>query len=211
MLVGTGTDVGKTHVACALLAHLREAAVPALGYKPVATGARGRAEDALAHAEAGGHDYVAPTYAFEPPVSPHLAAREAGVEIEPARIRTRADELERRGGVLVVETAGGLFTPPNPEIVRALLPAAVVLVAPDRLGVLHDVTACVRAADVPIVAIALSAPAAPDASTGTNARELLRLGIGNMFSIFPRAPWGAPENLEIAGELWRLCAAAAAT
>ena len=52
-------------------------------------------------------------------------------------------------------------------------------VAPDRLGVLHDVTATVRAASTVGLAvhhIVLSAPAVPDASTGTNAGEL-RVGL----------------------------------
>ena len=48
--------------------------------------------------------------------------------------------------ITIIETAGGLFTPlgrgvTNLDLVRALGPSVVLLVAPDRLGVLHELTA----------------------------------------------------------------------
>lgn len=204
-VVGTGTDVGKTHVACALLSALRARGVVVRGYKPVATGvvAGERCGDAVAHARACGADYVHPTYTFVPAVSPHLAARDAGVEIDVRTIALRAAEMGE--GALVVETAGGLFSPlgdgvTNADLVRALAPARVVLVAPDRIGVLHDVGAAVRAARLEGLAldVVLSGPAVPDASTGTNGPELGRLGSARVLAVFPRAPWDAPESLEAA-------------
>lgn len=205
VLVGTGTDVGKTHVACALLSALRERG-PARGYKPIATGVPegARCGDAELHAAAARVDYVHPTYCFVPPVSPHLAARAAGVAIDLAAIAERARALED-GGVIVVETAGGLFSPlgeraTNAELVGALAPAWIVLVAPDRIGVLHDVGAALRAARAEGIApeVVLSAPAIADPSTGTNGAELARLGIARPLATFPRAPWDAPESLEAA-------------
>jgi dethiobiotin synthetase len=204
-VVATGTDVGKTHVTCALLAHLRTSSIPALGWKPVCSGG---VQDAQLHARAAG-EFIEPMYALARPVSPHLAAREQGVTIDLERIRARALELERRAGVLVVEGAGGLFSPLGTTLTNADLAAIaqnVILVAPDRLGVLHDVTACVRASDIPF-SVVLSAPAHADASTGTNAIELGRLGIARVTATFPRAPWDAPESLAQAEIVWRsLCA-----
>lgn len=209
LLVGTGTDVGKTHVACALLAALRTRGATARGYKPVATGIAPGApcEDASLHARASGAPYEPPTYAFEPPVSPHLAARAAGRAIEIDRLAARADAIERElpGCVLVIETAGGLFTPlapgaTNAELARRLAPARVILVAPDRLGVLHDVGATSRAAKALALGleVVLSAPAAPDPSTGTNAAELANVGLAAPLTTFPRAAWDAPESLAAA-------------
>jgi dethiobiotin synthetase len=81
--------------------------------------------------------------------------------------------------------------------VRAIEPSVTILVAPDRLGVLHDVTACARKV------IVLSAPRTPDASTGTNAAELESLGIAHVIASFPRALWDEPQSLEQAERIWR--------
>lgn len=212
VVVATGTDVGKTHVTCALLAHLRASKVPSMGWKPIASGVKDRSEDAAAHARASETDYMHPTYVFEKPISPHLAAREEGVTIDFDKLRTRADELERRlrengAGVLVIETAGGMFSPLVPELSKALSPASFVLVAPDRLGVLHDVSACARGAEIPLVGVALSAPEISDASTGTNAAEIEKLGIMPLLSVFPRGPWDFPESHAAAERIWRACSA----
>jgi len=78
-------------------------------------------------------------------VAPHLAARRAGVRIDLKEIQRWLGE--HPAPVVAVETAGGLFSPltdkgfTNADLVTALAPAALVLVAPDRLGVLHDLTA----------------------------------------------------------------------
>ncbi len=66
----------------------------------------------------------------------------------------------------------------NAHIVAALAPDNLVVVASDRLGVLHDVIATARAAaelSPTIDAVALTPSPAADASTGRNAMELLRL------------------------------------
>jgi dethiobiotin synthetase len=97
---------------------------------------------------------------------------------------------------VVVETAGGLFSPlgdgaNNLDLVRALEPASLVLVAPDRLGALHDVTAAMgyaRSLGRCVDAVVLSASAKPDPSTGTNRRELERLGIARIAASFLHAP-----------------------
>lgn len=210
LLLGTGTDVGKTHVACALLREARARGLRARAYKPIATGVSARCEDAERHARALEAPYVAPTFAYAPPVSPHLAAREAGRPIELARVRAAADALASGADALVVEGAGGLFTPLGPgltnaDLVRAVAADVVLLVAPDRLGVLHDVGAA-RAAALArgLVAplLVLSAPAAPDTTTGTNAAELDLLGLGPVASRFPRASLDDGDTRSAAARVW---------
>jgi dethiobiotin synthetase len=211
VVVGTGTEVGKTHVTACLLASARLGARRLAAYKPVATGVETRCEDCVVHADALGAPYVAPTYAFRRPVSPHLAAREEGRPIDLGAIAEQAERMRADGAVVVVETAGGLFTPlaetlTNVDLVRRLSPAAVVLVAPDRIGVLHDVRACLLAAasaGVSIGALVLSAPAHLDDSTGTNATELSNVGLGPVAASFPRAAWAATPSLDAARAVWR--------
>jgi dethiobiotin synthetase len=197
-LVGTGTEIGKTHVTCALLVEARARGLSVAAYKPIATGFEARCEDAERHAEALGAPYVAPTFGYRRAVSPHLAAREEARPIDLAQIATRAEALGAGMDVLVVEGAGGLFTPlgettTNVDLVLALAPDAVILVASDRLGVLHDVGA-VRAAalgrGVRVRGVVLSAPAVPDDATGANAAELDALGLGPVLARFPRGGVG---------------------
>jgi dethiobiotin synthetase len=208
VIVGTGTDVGKTHVTAALLAHAVRSGVRALGYKPVATGVVGRCDDAEAHASASGAPYLHPTFAYRRPVSPHLAAREEGRAVDLAAIVSVAGSL--RGDAVLVETAGGLLSPlgestTNADLVRALAPARALLVAPDRIGVLHDVTATLLAAaslGLPAPVVVLSSPAVADASTGANAEELARLGRATVTAVFPRASLADPATHAAAALAW---------
>jgi dethiobiotin synthetase len=202
VVVGTGTDVGKTHVVCALARH--RGARRVVAYKPVSTGG---IDDAIAHAQALGAPLVEPTFSYAPPISPHLAARQAGRPIVVAEIVARAVELGK-DALAIVETAGGLLSPLGPgvtnaDLVRALLPAKVLLVAADRLGVLHDVTATLGAAELRVDALALSPPAVTDSSTGTNADELAALGIFDDAVVFPRAPLDDPGTAAAAAALWQ--------
>ncbi len=212
VVVGTGTEVGKTHVTCCLLACARRRGLRVQAYKPIATGVTDRCEDADLHGAALGSPSRPPTFSYRRPVSPHLAAREEGRPIELEAIRRCADEMSAGSEWLIVEAAGGLFSPlgesiTNVDLVRCLDPARVVLVAPDRLGVLHDVGACVgaaRARDVAFTALVLSAPRVPDDSTGTNARELERIGLGPVAAAFPHGSFEDTPSQAAAERVWRL-------
>ncbi len=252
VVVGTGTGVGKTHVAVSLLHAIRSAGLQAVGVKPVETGVESvpvHAEDcrlgvALAIAREERHDTQGsepPTsdpddstrlaeassrgeagdrrspcsglpgarvvpYRFRPPISPHLAARDAGVRIDLGAIR---DWVFGHEGATVVETAGGLFSPLAPgvtnlDLANALSPCALVLVASDRIGVLHEICATVgyaRALGRSMDAVVLSWPSSVDASSGTNAAELRFLGITDVVAAFPRASAASHESLRAAQAL----------
>ncbi len=216
MIAGTGTDVGKTHVTCALLVALRGEDVRVAAIKPVATGVTdGFGEDAWAHARALGVAPRRPRFAFEPAFAPSLAARKVDEAIEVEPIVSKVAELAATHDVVVVETAGGLFTPLSKNagaiVTNATLTLALsvtkcelVLVAPDRIGVLHDLGACVMAAHAAGLArlhVVLSSPLQTDLSTGTNADELRALGIADPACIFPRAAQDAPESVAAARKL----------
>ncbi len=204
VILGTGTDVGKTHVTVALtrcLAHR----VPTLAVKPVETGTHPSwptceatrppdpASDAAALEAASGRalEHPHPLYAFAQPVSPHRAARDANVVIDVPTIVSWIEAIETRATarsgtlpLVLIETAGGAFSPLHPGITNAHLahalePALILLVAPDSLGVLHDITATATAlATVPTPApwVLLTGARPPDGSTGTHAAELPVLG-----------------------------------
>jgi len=181
-------------------------------YKPIATGVLARCDDAERHAAASRTDYLHPTYAYRRPVSPHLAAREEARPIDLEVIRKRSEELAYGVDLLIVEGAGGLFTPlsgtiTNVELVQSMLPAVVVLVAPNRLGVLHDLGATVEAArarGIKISALVLSSTGAPDESTSSNAAEIKRLGLGPLAGILPRAPAEDLQSQNVMPQLWNI-------
>jgi dethiobiotin synthetase len=217
VLIGTGTGIGKTHLGVTLLRALAAAGIEAAGLKPVESGVgTGTTSDSALLAEAAlFHVKRPPPYAFEAAVSPHLAAERAGLTIQLGPIVRWVDDVEAPWAV--IETAGALLSPlsstlTNLDLVAALAPTKVVLVAPDRLGVLHDVTAAlfayrVLAPRLPEPVVALLPPAEADTSTGLNAGELLGLEIARAVVTFLRAPPDAPEMLERAAGLLQLLSA----
>jgi dethiobiotin synthetase len=181
---GTGTGIGKTHFSEAILKATARLGLRALGLKPIETGvAEATASDADRLDHASTFHVQLPGYYFAEPISPHLAAREAGQPIEIAPVVASVRAALEDADVVVVELPGGLFTPladdvVNADLAFALTPDRMILVATDRLGVLHDVLAATRAAaalPLPVDTIVLMPPVERDASTGRNALELLRL------------------------------------
>ena len=117
-IAGTDTGVGKTEVARALCALLRERGHGPLALKPFETGCAPDApEDALALREACGSsqalDDLCP-YRFLLPAAPLVAAEAEGRGIDLLRIE---ELVARAAAPIVVEAAGGLLVP----IARAAL------------------------------------------------------------------------------------------
>ena len=214
VVLGTGTGVGKTHVTCALARALRALGDAALALKPLETGAP--FEDAgRFDAENPFHVEPHPRIGLDLPLSPHLAARLAGSEIAAAMLTTWcesqeltlcANMLPHGRGWSLIETAGGALTPLGPglrnfELMRALAPEHVILVARDCLGALSAVdttlTALRSLGRVPDLVV-LSALGACDASTGRNAAELALLGIATPVQVFAQ---GASDATELAARL----------
>ncbi len=148
-VTGTDTGVGKTVVAVSLLHALRQSGIPAIGVKPVAAGCMHTAggwrnDDALAlqaaSARAIAYSDVNPV-ALPAPASPHLAAAEAGIEIDCSRLIRHVQGLATADECLVVEGAGGWRVPLSSGHTMADLAAGlglpVVLVVAIRLGCLN--------------------------------------------------------------------------
>jgi dethiobiotin synthetase len=181
IVTGTGTGIGKTHVSEALLRALSDSFARVVGLKPVETGvAEGERSDRERLESASSFHVQHSGYLFAAPVSPHLAARESGQTIEAGVLQSIVARVREQADLTLVELAGGLFTPLSPfllnvDVVRSLGADFVLLVAPDRLGVLHDVLAATTAAatrGVTFNAIALVAPEVADSATSRNLLEL---------------------------------------
>jgi dethiobiotin synthetase len=150
---------------------------------------------------------IAPTQRYIAPLAPHLAARRQGITIDGGGMVKMLVELCERWPIVVLELAGGWFSPFDERLDNAewlaALPAPqrqaihTVLVAPDRLGVLHDVSAACRAAaslQLGPSAILLSSTALPDASSGDNASELAARSLTRRLPIFT-LPRGSSSEL----------------
>jgi dethiobiotin synthetase len=148
-VAGTDTGVGKTRVSAALLAAGRAAGLSVMGMKPVASGAepisgRMASSDALQLAAASGQstDYAELNpFCLEVAVSPHIAAKLANIEIDIPKIVTIARRLQARSDLLLIEGAGGWYTPISEEASMADLAQAlevpVLLVVGLKLGCLN--------------------------------------------------------------------------
>jgi dethiobiotin synthetase len=156
-VTGTGTGVGKTSVACALLHALRAQGRSAIGMKPVASGCVEMAEglvseDAELLRAASSQRMpmrVINSYAFAPAIAPHIAADAVGVTIEIERILDAYCKLTQICDIVIVEGIGGFRVPLNARedaadlAVRLKLP--VVLVAGVQLGCLNHALLTVEA------------------------------------------------------------------
>ena len=145
-LTGTDTEIGKTHIACALLERARLLGLRATGLKPVAAGieADGENDDVRRIRQASNVALPAQIrnpYCFAPPIAPHLAAAQAGVEIDFAQIAASLGNARQHADFVVVEGAGGFCIPLGPDQTSADLAVAlqlpVILVVGLRLGCLN--------------------------------------------------------------------------
>jgi dethiobiotin synthetase len=205
VVTGTGTGIGKTHFSEALLLALGARGAKAVGLKPIETGlAAGGTSDADRLAAASSFHVKHRGIRFDDPVSPHLAAREAGAPLVLEEIASEIHGAAAQADVAVVELAGGAFTPLTDELTNAdlalrIAPRLVLLVAPDRLGVLHDTIATTRAAGLlglRIDGIVLAAQNQTDPSSGRNASELSRVQPVPVLGTLPRMPAAALAERE---------------
>lgn len=155
-MTGTDTNVGKT-----VLSALLVAALEAAYWKPVQTGASEGTdrESVRAWAEATEDCLPLERYRFHPPVSPHLASREASVRIS-------LDSFEfppvPAGRKWIVEGAGGVMVPLNErDLMRDLMRQIgfpVIVAARTTLGTINHTLltlAALRDTHLPICGVTL--------------------------------------------------------
>ena len=190
-VTGTDTGVGKTAVAAAIIRRLVAGGSRVGAYKPVASGVRAGGlecgSDAVELWEAAGRrgslEDICPQ-AFAAPISPPRSARAEGRRIDEGLLVDGLAAWQTSSDVVVVEGAGGLFSPVADRLTNAdlarLSGLPVVVVDAARLGAIGRSVATVRAAaaaGLRVVAVVLSHVAPPTgclddpASTASIARD----------------------------------------
>ncbi len=143
-ITGTDTNVGKTWATIALMRYFKSRGESVVGMKPVASGClmqdgQLKNEDALLIQENASlpvdYDLINP-YAYELPVSPHIAGVKNPVKLD--RLVVKFEQLKTLADIVVVEGAGGWYAPLNEreaisDLAKALA-VPVILVVAIRLG-----------------------------------------------------------------------------
>jgi dethiobiotin synthetase len=182
IVCGTDTDVGKTVVSALLVQGLG-----AHYWKPVQSGLEAGGDSGCVRRwlalEPG--RVLPEAYCLQAPVSPHWAAEQEGIRIDPQRLA-----LPPLAGPLVVETAGGLLVPLGrdwlqiEQIARWGLP--VLLVARSGLGTLNHTLLsleALRQRRIAVLGLVLNGPPHPD-----NPRTLRELGGVPVLAELPPLP-----------------------
>lgn len=194
-VAGAHTDVGKTHVACALIRAARSAGRSVSALKPVVSGFDrtdwadsdpGRLLAALGRAPSeAALDAISP-WRFTAPLAPPMAARREGRALRLAEIAAFCRDRLDGADLTLVEGVGGLMSPiaddaTGLELMMALgLPA--VLVGGSYLGAIsHTLTALetTRGWGLVVRTVVVSESASPDAPDfAETVEEVRRYGGG---------------------------------
>ncbi len=148
-VVGTGTEIGKTHVSKMILKESLAKSDKVIGLKPVETGSETFGEnlegsDSFVFAEITGKRVEdVNRYFFTKPMSPHIAAELDGIDIDIKEIKALIDKNLMENEIVVVEGAGGLLVPYKNNytfldlLVDYRQKSEVVVVAPNVLGTIN--------------------------------------------------------------------------
>lgn len=209
-ITGTGTEVGKTLLTCALLYQLREEGRGARAIKPVISGfdphfleisdtGRLLASQGLP-LDAASIDTISP-WRFAAPLSPDMAAADEGRAIDFERLVAFCSA--QQGSPLLVEGAGGVMTPLDASHTvldwALALGFPVILVAGSYLGTLSHTLAsasALAAAGLTLHAVVISeSETSPVALARTEAalRRFLPQGV----------PLMSIARLDSSAELWK--------
>jgi dethiobiotin synthetase len=209
-VAGTDTGVGKTAVAVAVVRHLVQAGVRIGVYKPVASGVipgKFAASDPGRLWEAAGRPLspaaVCPQ-AFLAAIAPPHSARVEGRRVDERLLRAGIAPWIEASDFVVVEGAGGLYSPLGDESLNAdlardlALPLVVVDAA--RLGAVGRTLATVRAAradGLRVAAVVLSQadPAGPgDPGDPAAAGNVARYALGELAARLAPLPVGLLDH-----------------
>ena len=185
-VTGTGTEVGKTVVAAAIARTAAAAGERVAVFKPAVSGLDdpGEPDHELLRRASGSEQSdgeIAP-HRFGPPVSPHLAAEMAGVEIEPEALVAAAERAGRES-LLICEGVGGFLVPLTREyLVRDFareLAMPVVVAACPGLGTINHTlltVESVRGAGLEVAGVVLTPwPERPSGMEESNRETIVHL------------------------------------
>lgn len=211
LITATDTEVGKTVITGALAAGLRKKGLDIGVMKPLASGGsvswqgRNVAEDAAflmtaAAIDAAEAPLVNP-YCFEPALTPAVAAKVSGVEVDLERVFAAYHQLTELHRHVLVEGVGGLIAPLCDDYILADLAQELALplliVARPDLGTINHTVLTVeyaRQRGLNVAGIILNCwPAEPGLLEKTNAEYIERLTGVPLVGRFPR--FSSPDEL----------------
>lgn len=211
LVAGTGTDLGKTHVGCALLETVRKRGLRVDAFKPVVSGldpdapeASDPARLAVALGRPGAWAEISPRR-YRAPLAPTLAARLEGdvLRMDDLVADCRTWLSSRDVDLALVEGAGGVMSPMTDDATNLDLMVAlglpVLLVAGSYLGTAsHLLTALevLRTRNLTVAAIVVSESLdAPDLDQTV---EMLRaFERQTPIVVAPRSTWDAGELADV--------------
>ncbi|MBV8102208.1 MAG: dethiobiotin synthase [Verrucomicrobia bacterium] len=143
LITGTDTGIGKTFCGCGLIRAARAAGIKCSGMKPFCTGDTCDVElIAAAGNNAVPHHLLNPVW-LRPPLAPYVASMLENRPIDITAVQKAYHALAASYHLVLVEGAGGLLVPIlrdyNFRDLAVDLNLAVILVAPNRLGVINHV------------------------------------------------------------------------
>jgi dethiobiotin synthetase len=216
---GTDTEVGKTHIAVLAARYFRQQGAQVGVYKPVASGCRQEngglvAEDAVALWQAAGQPRtlqdVCPQR-FSAPLAPPAAAALEGRTVDAKLLYEGAACWGIDTDILIVEGAGGLFSPLADGVLNVdlakHLKAKLIVVAANRLGAIHQTLAtCAAAAHhqcVPCGVILNAVAPQAHESVASNAAQIQQYTTVPLLASVPFD--GGVEHVQRLGELLMPC------
>ena len=211
-ITGTDTGVGKTVLAAAIVASLRQRGVDVSALKPVITGLDEPghpdwpADHELLAAVAGRAPREVIVTGYGPPVSPHLAAELSGRPLGLAALRDATLAAAGTAEVAVIEGVGGLLVPLDEAFLLRDLAREIglplVIAARPGLGTINHTLLTLeaaRAAGLDVRTVVLTPwPAQPGPLELSNRATIERLGEVAVASLEEVAPLTA-ETLAAAG------------
>ena len=189
-ITGTDTGVGKTVLAAAIVASLRQRGVDVSALKPVITGLDEPghpdwpADHELLAAVAGRAPREVIVTGYGPPVSPHLAAELSGRPLGLAALRDATLAAAGTAEVAVIEGVGGLLVPLDEAFLLRDLAREIglplVIAARPGLGTINHTLLTLesaRSAGLTVAGVVLTPwPERPDEIERSNHVTIARLG-----------------------------------
>ena len=208
-LTATGTDIGKTFVACGLIRELKRRGRQVSAVKPVASGFEewsapasdpARLLDALDMPASMDEIARISPFRFRAPMGPDLAARHEGRTLDWQALVAFCAAEAARDGISLIEGIGGVMTPLDDRHTVLDLMAALgipaLLVAGGYLGTIsHTLTAlaALRERKLKLAAIVVSEKAGSPVPLAENAASLARHAPGARVLALPFLAPGADD------------------
>jgi dethiobiotin synthetase len=203
LITGTDTGVGKTFVACGIVAALRQQGIRVGAYKPVCSGGEARADgtigwpDVEALAEALGpaapSERICPQRFIAPLAPPSAAALERR-SVDERQLFEGINAWRQHADLLIIEGVGGLLCPLSQNMTLAdfggRIGVPLVVVAALRLGVVNHTLLTLEVArhrGLTVAGVLLNEIGPDDGSNASSIAEISARGEVNVLGVLPSA------------------------